>query len=280
MDNSLRINFDKTKYMLFHKANDIVNVNVNPQIICAGHEIERVYTFKYLGVILDPNLNFNSHFLYVKKRVSSSIGVLTHLKRFLPFSVFCILLKAYVLTIIDYCLPIWGVRQNSDLQSLQCKINNVILNFSEPPSWLKKCKKVKSNPTTECCILEKANILSVSERFKYYTTKITFKTLKLKLLLENIDDGIKIPYIKYNMTMFSMRKKSVTRAGSTRLIDKNYKWKSSTYEKSFKFRATELWNSLPKSLHDENISLKKFNSTLYKHYLDQRNSVYITYKPL
>ena len=143
----------------------------------------------------------------------------------------------------------------------------------------KKHKKVKSNPITECCILEKANILSVSERFKYYTTKITFKTLKLKGIMEKTENNVIIPCIKYNMAMFSMKKKSITRAGNKRLIDKSYKWKSITYEKSFKFRATELWNSLPESLHDENLSMTKFNSILFNHYLNQRSSVNIMYKP-
>ena len=63
-DNSLGINFEKTNCMLFHKSND--HVNAQFQITCRGNDIERVYSFKYLGIILDPNLSFRNHFLYVK----------------------------------------------------------------------------------------------------------------------------------------------------------------------------------------------------------------------
>jgi len=100
--------------------------------------------------------------------------------------------------------------------------------------------------------------------------RITFKTLNIKHFINN---NIIVPHVKYNVNMFSMRKKSVTRAGKKRLLDKNYKWKSCTFEKSFKHRAIDLWNSLPENLHDETLSFMKFNKLLYKYFLSQRNAV-------
>ena len=94
-----------------------------------------------------------------------------------------------------------------------------------------------------------------------------------------VNDVTILPCIKYNVNMFSMRKKSVTRAGKKRLIDKNYKWKSSTFEKSFKHRAIDLWNSLPENLHDETLSFIKFNKLLYKYFLSQRNAVNAVFNP-
>ena len=137
-------------------------------------------------------------------------------------------------------------------------------------------KKIKAKPITECCILEKANILSVTERIKYYITKITFKTLNIKHFINN---NIIVPHVQYNVNMFSMRKKSVTRAGKKRLLDKNYKWKSCTFEKSFKHRAIDLWNSLPENLHDDTLSFMKFNKLLYKYFLSQRNAVNAIFNP-
>ena len=90
--NYLIVKKSKTKCMLFHKAND--NVKDEFSLSCNGNDIERVYTFKYLGIILDSNLNFTDHYMYVKKRVSAAIGALNHIKRYLPFDIFCIFLKA------------------------------------------------------------------------------------------------------------------------------------------------------------------------------------------
>ena len=75
--------------MVLHKANDY-KIDANLTLLCDDKEIERVFSFKYLGIILDPSLNFNLHYEYVTKRMSSAIGVLSRLKRFLPFHSFTI----------------------------------------------------------------------------------------------------------------------------------------------------------------------------------------------
>ena len=180
--NSLQINVDKTKFVIFHKAADLEIPN-DIKLNCNGIEIERVYTFRYLGVIIDANVNFKSHLQYVKKRVNSAIGVLNTIKRFIPFDVFCIFLNAYVLSIVDYCLPIYGAQTENDLQSVQNSINRAIKMYCEPPKWLRN----KKTPTFESDLLEKVGILSVRERIQFYLTKLTFKALKYKTGIKLID---------------------------------------------------------------------------------------------
>ena len=53
MENSLTINETKTKWMLFHgKKNDNTVFKLNNIVL------ERVYTFKYLGVTIGPEFKF------------------------------------------------------------------------------------------------------------------------------------------------------------------------------------------------------------------------------
>ena len=46
--------------------------------------IERVYKFKYLGVIFDPILAWNEHTDYISSIVSKRIGVIRRVKFYLP----------------------------------------------------------------------------------------------------------------------------------------------------------------------------------------------------
>jgi ribonuclease P/MRP protein subunit RPP40 len=60
--NEMRANFDKTKFMIFHKEKASTVGNVSECVIL-GRTMGRVFEFKYLGLLLDPHLNFNKHSL-------------------------------------------------------------------------------------------------------------------------------------------------------------------------------------------------------------------------
>ena len=60
----LTINFSKTQYIIFHKAQNKLEDDL-PQIICGGEIIERVNEFKYLGVYFDSHFTFQRHYEYV-----------------------------------------------------------------------------------------------------------------------------------------------------------------------------------------------------------------------
>jgi hypothetical protein len=210
--------------------------------------------------------------MIVYTNVCSAVGALKHLKRFLPFKIFCIFLKANVFTIIDYCLPIWGVQTEIDKQRLQTKINQVILNFSEPPKWMKHCKY---KPYIENEILEKAGVLSLSERMKFYTAKITFYILQTKFIVETIS----IPCTMYNLNMFTFKRKGKTRSSCKNLLEQPYKWKSASYTKPFRYREIELWKKLRYEFLQNDMSLKMFENALNDYLTNERKHVHIMKKP-
>ena len=76
-----------------------VNVNAN--------DLERVYKFKYLGVILDPCLTWNEHIEHIGNKISSRLGMLRRARKVIP-KVACItLFNAMVLPLFDYCCCVW-----------------------------------------------------------------------------------------------------------------------------------------------------------------------------
>jgi hypothetical protein len=62
------VNYEKPKYMIVSKKQNN-NIDDNAILRCNGKNIERVYSFKYLGIHLDSNYSFDVHFDSVLSRV-------------------------------------------------------------------------------------------------------------------------------------------------------------------------------------------------------------------
>ena len=69
VENSLTVNEKKTKWMLFNGSHLL-----DPKIIFNNIEIERVQSFPYLGLTLDPEMKFIEH----RKNVVTTLRHKTH----------------------------------------------------------------------------------------------------------------------------------------------------------------------------------------------------------
>jgi len=65
-NNKLKLNVEKTKYMVINgqKVDQPINININ------GETIERVYIMKYLGFMLDCNLQITNHIDYICRKIA------------------------------------------------------------------------------------------------------------------------------------------------------------------------------------------------------------------
>jgi hypothetical protein len=251
-EHGLIINVDKTKFVVFHKSNDNIS-SINIDINCDGFEIERVYTFKYLGVILDCNLNFKSHFQYVNRRISSALGMVNRLKRFFTFKIYCIMLKSFVLSIADYCICIWGIQTEKELQTIQGKVNHSIFNAFGPKKWLQRIYRGKPK-LFENELLDMANILSIKEKISYFTSLFVFESLMFDKGVECVKNVFVL-----NLTNETSRQ---TRSSQRNVLSSNFSSRHKTFECSLKFRGIREWNGLPPEVADLNCSRKTFQDKL------------------
>ena len=69
--NKLSLNLSKTSFMLFTncRREQHVNISIN------NCEIDMVYKTKFLGVVIDSNLNWKDHVAMVKSKLSKSIAI-------------------------------------------------------------------------------------------------------------------------------------------------------------------------------------------------------------
>ena len=82
--NKLTINTNKTKFMLIGSKQKVCNTDLNVSI--AGSSVVQVNYVKCLGVIIDKSLSWGPHVEYVKKTVSSNLGMLNRIRNCVPQS--------------------------------------------------------------------------------------------------------------------------------------------------------------------------------------------------
>ena len=82
--NKLSLNVGKTKFSLFHKSGKKYSIPSHlPTLKINNHDIERINTMKFLGVLLDDNLSWKEHIKYLENKIAKNIGLMYRAKPFL-----------------------------------------------------------------------------------------------------------------------------------------------------------------------------------------------------
>ena len=78
--NGLVINIEKTHYMVFHRARIYTK---SSEISIRDNKILRVFSTKFLVIIIDDQLKWLEHIQYIKNKVLKSIGIFCKVKKYL-----------------------------------------------------------------------------------------------------------------------------------------------------------------------------------------------------
>ena len=108
--NRLALNVKKTKYMMFHKHNKIVehlDLHVN------NNAIEKVDNFNFLGLHLNTRLTWHTHVSEISKKISRAVGIIKKMQWIFPTEILLAIYNALVLPHINYCILSWGADSNT-----------------------------------------------------------------------------------------------------------------------------------------------------------------------
>ena len=122
----LELNSSKTVFMVFStkQQNDTLNkININER--CT---IERVATFKYLGLHLDPFLKFNIHCNVIESKIASAAGILWKIGSKVPLYCRKNIYFALVHSHLVFMSSIWPLTNNSIIEPVQVLQNRAIRN--------------------------------------------------------------------------------------------------------------------------------------------------------
>ena len=122
--NKLSLNTSKTTYMVFNKIQ--INICDGETIQIGNEKINRVRQFKFLGIILDDQLNWTQHLKQCKSKMSSALYVLNSAKNMLSKSNLRTLYYALLSPYIEYGISLWGSASKSNINPLYVKQKKAI----------------------------------------------------------------------------------------------------------------------------------------------------------
>ena len=114
--NKLSLNINKTNFIHFKQSN--LNENFPYNINIDGLRLEQKTCTKFLGVLIDENLNWNQHIHNITTAISKGIGILLKLKEFLPSDTLFLLYNTLILPHITYCNIVWATCCKTRINSI------------------------------------------------------------------------------------------------------------------------------------------------------------------
>ena len=242
--NKLSLNHKKSKFMLFGTRSQLSKLS-DVKVYAGQSELERVESFKYLGVVLDPNLTFSQHIEYLKSKTLSKISLLGRARYFVDHDTSVMLYKTLILPYYDYCDFVYHCLSQKDCHTLQ-KLQNCSLR------QILKCDRLSpiSDMHTVCEIevLERRRDRHVSHEM-------------YKAINGNAPSNIKKMFIHVH-EKHDVKTRSNT---SEQLYLPRCKLEFS--KRNFKYRGVRNWNPLPLNLRKAP-TFEQFKTACTLHYLD------------
>lgn len=127
--NKMKINPKKSKVMIVGSRNMLYkhNQDINRIVVNIDNEvIENVNQVKYLGVILDQQLNFKMYSDHLLKKLSSKVGLFRRINRCFSTAIKITLYKAIIAPYIDYCSSLLFLLNKNEIEAIQKQLNKAI----------------------------------------------------------------------------------------------------------------------------------------------------------
>ena len=97
-----------------------------PKLTISNHVIERQEFIKFLGVLLDENLNWKEHIKYTENKIAKNLGLLYKARPFLERNALLALYYSYIQTYINYANIAWGSTCRTNLKKINSQQKHAI----------------------------------------------------------------------------------------------------------------------------------------------------------
>lgn len=237
----LKLNVTKTKVMIITNLTNINDISVKIN----GIELEIVDKIKYLGVIIDNQLNFKPNSEYVCKKLGRKVGVLARLRNDLNFKQKMLIYKTIVEPHLTYCSTILFQAQTGDIDALQLLQNKCMRSILRE-------NRYASIDT----MLNTLEIMNVRQIIIYNTLIFIYKIVK----------GETPSYLTNKITYKRDNPRKNTLRNRNQIEKTNAKTMAS--RKSIFYRGIELFNNLPEYLKNKT-SVNLFKNKIKKYVILQ-----------
>lgn len=243
--NKLKLNVEKTKYMLMSRTE--MNDNNLNEIKIGDQYIERVKKMKYLGIQIDDKLNLNEQIDTMTKNIASKTNFLYRISKKLTLNTKKMIYNSIILPHFDFCSTLYmghTQAQLKQLQKLQNRSLRIILNCEFG--------------TETKIMLDSLNMMSVKQRWLFNAMMFIFK-IKNNLLPKYLTEKLKYNHEIHNV---NTRNKCEIRLPHV---------KSKLARSTIFYSGVKFFNSLPPVLRNER-NINKFKTSLKK-YIREKISI-------
>jgi len=115
--NRLSVNVKKTCFMIFGNQ-AVLNKLKSVDLMLNNMRIEQTKSSKFLGVLIDDQLNWKCHINYICNKLAKNIGVIRKLRYRFPMDVLLTLYNTLLLPYLTYCNIIWANNKPTRLKHL------------------------------------------------------------------------------------------------------------------------------------------------------------------
>lgn len=126
-NNLLVLNADKTKIIYYNTHQKVLNTI--PDFFINNSKIERIENMKYLGLIIDSNLNWNPHVEHIMKKIRPYVGVFRRIAFICSDKVKKMMYYAYFHSNIIYLLTIWSGTKKENIKKIKVLQNKCLRNL-------------------------------------------------------------------------------------------------------------------------------------------------------
>ena len=120
--NHMKLNTTKTQLLLPGSPQILRGID-NVTISTQGSVIHESDTAKNLGLVMDRYLNYDAHFCQVCRKCTGLLIGLSHVRHCIPRKALPTLVSSLVISLIRYCLSIYGSCTKRNLLKLQRVVN-------------------------------------------------------------------------------------------------------------------------------------------------------------
>ena len=124
ISNKLTLNVSKSNFIIIHppqsKRNKQVTIKIN------GENLKEKSHTKYLGVLIDKNLNWKAHIHHMNPKLAKGLGMIAKIRHFISSSVLRNIYYAFIHAHINYAILSWGSAAPTNLEPIKVSMRKVV----------------------------------------------------------------------------------------------------------------------------------------------------------
>lgn len=248
--NSLVLNPLKSKFMVMGSKKQITSIiSAKPEVRIMGVNIERVEVACNLGLLIDPELRFESYVNGLVKNCFYRLKILYRIRKFLSIPIRKRLVESLVLSKMNYCDVVYGPCLLSRTVNKIQRVQNACARycFSIP----------RRNHVTP--YLNQYDVLKMAARRRLHLSSLLFGVINTFT-----------PEYLYNKLSWRQDHYAYSARSASRPLSVP-KYKTTAFRGCFKYAATHCWNDIPPPIRSLKTKIS-FKSNLKKYLLEKQKS--------